>query len=453
MKKITLNLVLTLMLLSISTSYAQSSKSWEWAVNIVGTNSNNSYSLFTDKEGNSYVAGGFVDTLKVGNVQLISRGASDIYILKYNSKGNLIWAKQAGGTDDDKAYGIAADASGNLFLTGYFSGTADFSGKKLISNGDRDFFVAKYSTNGEAIWVKQGGSTLEDYGTAVASDKNGNVFITGIFKGTMSLGNSKYVSKGDKDIFIIKYNTNGEIVWSTTGGGSMLDESTAITTDKDGNCFVTGDFEGSAVFDKKLIVSAGQKDIFIAKYSASGNIEWLKRAGCSTGDDHASSIAADNGGNIYVTGYFSGIAYFGKIELKNIHSDDIFLVKYDANGNEIWAKQTGGKGKEHASALKLDDKDNIYVTGEFNADITIDANSINSYGDWDIFVIKYDNSGKMMGGTQIGGVGYDKAYCIGLDAQSNIYVVGYFSKAIMIGNTKLTSIDADDSFIAKLKAF
>ena len=445
----------TIMLLLATTfpaiSTAQDSKTWVWASNIRGTNKNYPYSLYTDKNGNNYVAGSFSDTLIVGKTRLISKGSFDIYLLKYDDAGNLIWAKQAGGTDSDEAYGIALDGQGNIFMTGYFSGTAGFSGKTLTSSGDRDFFIAKYLPSGDLDWVKQGGGIQEDYGTAVATDGSGNVFITGIFRGTMTVGNTAYISKGDKDIFVIKYDSQGQIVWSATGGGNLADESTSIITDKSGNCYVAGDFEGLAKFGKSIVISAGKKDIFLAKYNSNGEIQWLKREGSATGDDHASALAADNSGNIYMTGYFSGLANFGQIELKNVGSEDIFLLKITSDGNEIWAKQTGGKGNERGHSLILNAAGDIYVCGEFNADFTFGQNNIKNLGDWDIFVIKYDKAGEMLGGTQLSGIGFDRAYGIGLDNSANIYLTGFFSKAINVGSTILKSIDADDGFIAKLK--
>jgi len=447
--------VLFLILLGISPeiSYSQSSGTWEWADNIIGTNKNYPYSLYTDKDGNNYIAGSFSDTLKVGNAKLISRGSFDIYLLKYSANGNLLWLKQYGGPDSDEAYGIASDGTGNLYITGYFSGKADFSGMNINSEGDRDFFVAKITQNGELLWVKQGGGESEDYGTAIAADKSGNVLITGIYKGTMNVGNSTFVSRGNKDIFLIKYGPNGEIVWSVTGGGSLSDESTSMAIDKNGNCYVGGDFEGTVEFSKNIIISAGKKDVFLAKYDRNGIIQWLKREGSASGDDHASAIVTDNSDNIYLTGYFSGLGTFGKTNIKSMGSDDIFLVKFDPKGNEIWVRQSGGKGDEHARAIELDYFGNIYLYGEFNVDFTFGKNNIHNGGDWDIFIIKYDPNGEMLGGTQLNGTGFDKGYGIGLDSNSDIYITGFFSKAISIGNSNLVSIDADDGFIAKLKGF
>ncbi len=453
MKILSVKFLLILLCIIPSFVYSQDIKTWDWATNIVGTNKNYPYSLTTDKDGNTYVAGSFSDTLKVGKEKIVSRGSFDIYLLKYTKNGNLIWAKQAGGTDSDEAYKITSDAKGNIYLTGYFSGVADFSGTKLNSKGDRDFFVAKYNLNGVLDWVKQGGGISEDYGTAINVDNLGNVIVTGIFKGAMTVKTTKYVSKGDKDIFIIKYNPDGEIVWSVTGGGNMADESTAIATNKNNDIYVCGDFEGSVEFNKKLIVSAGKKDVFLAKYNKDGIISWLKREGSASGDDHASAIALDNTGNIFLTGYFSGLSTFGNTNLTSMGSDDIFLVKYSPTGDGLWAKQTGGKGDEHAESMKLDDAGNIYLCGEFNADFTFNQDNIRNLGDWDIFVVKYSNSGEMLKGTQISGEGFDRAYGLGLDALSNIYITGFFSKAISIGDIKYTSTDADDGFIAKHAGF
>ncbi len=384
--------LLVLLGIVCTSSYSQNAMNWEWANNIEGTNKDYPYALATDKEGNNYVVGSFSDTLKVGTITLISKGSFDIYLLKYDAKGVLLWAKQAGGSDLDEAYGVALDETGNIYMTGYFSGYANFSGMHVKSNGDRDFFLAKYSQDGELVWIKQGSGVIDDYGTAIAADRAGNIFITGVFKGALNIGNTSYVSKGDKNIFIIKYNSNGDIKWSTTGGGNKADESNSLVTDAKGNIYVTGDFDGTAEFNKKVIVSEGKKDVFLAKYNNDGEIQWLKRGGSSSGVAHASSIA-------------------------------------------------------------LDKSDNIYVTGEFNFKFKFCENNICNLGASNIFILKYSNNGDMLAGTQIGGAGYDKAYGIGLDDISNIYVVGFFSKAISIGNTNLKSIDADDSFIAKLKSF
>lgn len=438
-------IIIILIGITLAFAYSGNSMTWDWAKNIAGTNKNYSYALVTDKDGNNYVAGSFSDTLKIENTIMISKGSYDIYLLKFDPEGNLIWAKQAGGTDMDEAYGLAEDHQGHLYMTGYTS-----DGWK---DADRVFFLAKYNSKGEQVWIRQGGGATEDYGTAVAADNKGNVFITGVFKGCMNIGNQKLVSKGDKDIFIIKYNNNGEVLWSAGGGGNMADISTAIAADQNGNCYVTGDFEGTAELGKKIIESAGKNDVFLAKFSSDGTIQWLKRAGSATGDDHASAISLDDSDNVFLAGYFSGLAKFGSTNLKNMGSEDIFLAKYSTSGNEIWARQTGGKGNERARAMKLDKGGNVYVAGEFNVDFTFGRNNIKNLGDWDIFILKYSSNGSMIGGTQIGGVGYDKAYGIGLDNNANIFVTGYFSKEISIGNTDLNSADADDSFIAKLESF
>jgi len=434
-------------------SYSQNALNWEWAKRIVGTGKNFPYSMKAGSQGYIYVAGGFEDTLKLGNTQLVSKGSFDIYLLKYDANGVLVWAKQAGGADSDEAYALTLDRTGNIYLTGYFSGLANFGSVQVKSNGDRDFFVAKYDKNGEPVWIRQGGSISEDYGNAMATDEAGNVFISGIYRDKITVGNITYHSKGDKDIFLIKYDSDGSVLWSTTGGGSMADETTSMVIDEKGNCYIAGDFEGLAEFNKKMIESLGKKDVFIAKYDNDGHIQWLNRAGSATGDDHVSSIATDFSGNVYITGYFSGLANFGALELKNKSSHDMFLVKYDSGGREIWARQTEGKGDEHARSLKLDKEGNIYITGEFNVDFTFGSDNIKQLGDWDIFILKYSNSGEMLRGSQIGGIGYDKAYCIELDDLSNIIITGYFSKKITIGTTILSSTDADDGFIAKLKSF
>jgi hypothetical protein len=201
-----------------------------------------------------------------------------------------------------------------------------------------------------------------------------------------------------------------------------------------------------------LIESSGRKDIFLAKYNTDGIIRWLKRGGSATGDDFSTAIELDTIGNIYTTGHFSGIAYFNNKKLTSVGSDDIFLVKYNSNGDVIWAKQTGGQGNEHARAMIMDGLGNIYVAGEFDFSFTFAKNKIEKGGDWDIFVLKFHDDGGMVGGTMISGPGFKKATGLAIDKAGNTYLLGYFIQQASFGDIVLKSPGSPVcGFVAKLK--
>lgn len=142
-------------------------------------------------------------------------------------------------------------------------------------------------------------------------------------------------------------------MWARTGVSSGSSEVSEINVDNNGNVFVAGTFEGTAEFDKKFIISENHKEVFLAKYSSQGIIQWLKKGGSTTDGTTLSAIATDSVGNIFITGSFSGTAYFGKNQLKSKGSKDIFVVKFSNQGEEIWAVQTGEKEMNFQDPWKL----------------------------------------------------------------------------------------------------
>ncbi len=184
---------------------------------------------------------------------------------------------------------VAVDGSGNIYLTGEFSGTVTLGGQTITSEGD-DIFIAKYNASGTVLWLRRG-ATGFDYGLGIAVDGSGNVYVVGNFEGTANFntpsasGSNQLVSAGFSDIFIAKYNTSGALQWLRRGGGTSFDDGYGIAVDGNGNVYVVGTFNGTANFNtpsasgSNQLVSAGGSDIFIAKYNTSGTLQWLRRGG------------------------------------------------------------------------------------------------------------------------------------------------------------------------------
>jgi len=425
---------------------------WDWARAINCRTTAIVNSVAADKSGNTYITGGFSDTLTIGGLKLFSKGHSDIFLAKIDTDGNPAWLRQAGGSESDEAYGIALDNLNNVYITGYVSGDADFSGLALKTKGARDFFLAKYDNEGNLLWVKKQEGANDDYGKSVCADQQGNVYVSGVFKGPLVLGGQTVKPRGKLNVFIYKYSGKGDFCWGRIGEGEGSNQVAEINVDRLCNVYVGGTFEGKAEFDKNFITSTNTKDVFLVKYNTEGVIQWLKKGGSAIGENNLSAIAVDSAENIFVTGSFAGIAWFDKKQMKSKGSDDLFLVKYSKEGNVLWAVQSGGKGNEHAQSMEVDSKGDILVAGNFTASFTFGPSDISSTGDWDIFILKYSPDGKMLGGAQIGGNGYDKAMGIALSGQGNIFLAGYFGDEIKVGNTLLKSPGKKGcSFIASLK--
>ena len=145
---------------------------------------------------------------------LTDSGNGDVFVVKYDATGTVQWAEKGGGNSGDWGYGIATDAVGNVYATGRFRGTADFGGTMLTSSGDDDVFVVKYDAVGMVIWAEKGGGTIGDQGRGIATDATGNVYATGYFRGTADFGGTQLTSSGGDDVFMLQYNpyTGGNTV-------------------------------------------------------------------------------------------------------------------------------------------------------------------------------------------------------------------------------------------------
>ena len=453
MKKTFLLFILALCSLAL---FAQN-EDWLWAKQAGGISGDKGYSIAVDAYGNSYITGYFRESATFGTTTLTSSSdyGSDIFVAKMDINGNWLWAKQAGGTDYHGGYGIAVDANGNSYVTGYFSGSATFGTTTLTSSGYDDIFVAKLDSSANWLWAKQAGGTSSDIGYGIAVDAYGNSYVTGYFKSSScSFGTITLTSSGYEDIFVAKLDINGNWLWAKQAGGTSEDGGTSIAVDANGNSYVTGSFKESANFGTTTLTSSGSWDIFVAKIDHNGNWLWAKQAG-GTDNDGGISIAVDDNGNSYVTGGFYGSSCsFSTITLINssIEYSDIFVAKIDYNGNWLWAKQAGGTGYDAGYGIAVDTNGNSYVTGEFDGSATFGTTTFTSSGGSDIFVAKLDSNGNWLWAKQAGGTDDDYGKGIAVDNNGNSYVTGYFWSSATFGTTTLTSSSdyGSDIFVTKL---
>jgi len=206
---------------------------------------------------------------------------------------NFLWAKQATGAFNDVANSVSTDLKGNVFVTGYFKSPILILDTTYIFNVDymgytTDVFISKYNQLGTLLWANQAGGDGNDDGYGISSDINGNVIVVGGFNGSyISFGNISLTNiySGWTDVFIAKYNSTGNILWAKRAGGASYDVATCVTTDLKGNIIVAGAFQSSNItFGFTTLTNSGNWDIFIVKFSPSGNVIWAKKAGGSSGD-------------------------------------------------------------------------------------------------------------------------------------------------------------------------
>lgn len=382
-----------------------------WAKGGEGNGGGRGTSVSSDKNGNVFVTGFFGADIVFDSDTLTYAGGFgyDGFIAKYHASGNLIWAKRIGGTGDDEGLSVSTDTSGNVFVTGYFSSsTITFDTITLNNPGNgENVFIAKYDSVGNILWAKStvvvAGSSLNE-GTSVSADKDGNVFLTGKYSSaTIIFDTITLTNLGTLNAFMAKYDMAGNLLWAENIGGLFMDEGYSVSTDEDGNAYVT--YTGS--------------DVFINKYDASGNVLWTRNA-VGTGWDIGYSVSTDPCGNVYLTGKFDGdtIAFGSTILTRPVNSDaPIFIVKYDASGNVICATALASGGTNQFG-ISADSFGNAFISGgNFNTNpFVVGSTTITNMG---VFVAKLNCNNKL-----IDGVVQTNVSCNGLCTGSGSVIMG-----------------------------
>ena len=387
---------------------------------------------------------------------LTAIGTQDIFFAKYNSNGGLVWVKQAGGSSAfNEALAILADNNGNSYLTGDFRKTTDFGGTSFTATGANDPFIAKYDINGTLIWAKQGTTSVpssNNIGIDFAFDGSGNILMGGNFSNNITFGATTLSTTSQSENFVVKYDINGNLLAANNyGTGSTFSKiaynnssymiigyyyentsfqanqlplqgyvdmyftkfdnnnqvvfaknaytvvnqntsGTDVAVDGQGNSYMLANFSGNLEINNTVITSAGFASIFLVKYNSLGNIIWLKKIDQTIVDQsktcNGKSLKIDGQDNLYLYGSFSGIVDFGGSNLTATNTED-FIVKYGADGTLNWVKQTSNTT---STALRLDNSNNIYISGGFSGTANFDGNTITGpFGS--IFLAKYNSNG------------------------------------------------------------
>ena len=243
-------------------------------------------SISTDPKGNIYLSGFFGHHNLSGkayfkNITLQSYGGRDIFIAKYNPNGKLLWARQAGSPNrnsQDYGRGITADSSDNCFVTGWFEGAPVFADTLEKHWGKRDVFLAKYDSGGNLLWVNTMGGKHNDQGNTVCLDQEGNVYCAGHFSEEATFGSRMMKSRGDNDIFIVKYNKDGIFQWAkhtgSTGAEWQMDSAHDLSIGVNGLFVLTGMFSGQEIyFEDQIIAPKGGKGVFMIFFDKDGNFK------------------------------------------------------------------------------------------------------------------------------------------------------------------------------------
>ena len=420
----------------------------------VGNGSDEAYSVAVDSLGNVFVAGYYNGDLNVGGIILPDYSGSDFFVVKYNSSGNVVWAKSnnnSAANSNDYAKSVAVDLNGNVYVAGSYDGDLNVGGTILPNYSGSDLFVVKYDSSGNVVWVKSNNNSAangNDSAYSVAVDLSGNVYVTGQYEGDLNFSGTVLPNYTSGDFFVVKYNSSGTVVWAkgtNSSAGNGYDYARSVAVDASSNVYVAGYYDGDLNVGGTILSDYASNDFFVMKYNSSGAVVWAKSNSDSAGndDDGAYSVAVDLSGNVYIAGHYWGDLNVGGTILSDYTWADFFVTKYDSSGNIAWVKGTNNSAAntdDYARSVAVDLSGNVYVAGFYYGDFNFAGTTLPDYANYDFFVAKYNSSGNMIlakGTNSSEENGDEKGYSVAVDSSSNVYVAGYYWGDLNVGGTVL----------------
>ena len=429
------------------------SQTWQWGIHDGSTQEETTLSLCTDAHGNIYTLGRFgygPNIISIGvfaGDTLIISGSTDLFIASYDTYGNSNWAKRAGSQtvqDFEYCWIYNNKVDSSLYLFGYFY--SDFSIDTFNLNGNastEELYLGRLNYAGNSLWLKKAISLPDGGGISVMSnDHSGRIYILG----TSFAGATLDTINIPAGVFVSRVNSDGDFLWAkkiVDLFGTFSWNIKAINT----GFIASGIYYDSLIIDSIQIVGRGKHDLFIALFDSLGSVQWVRSYG-GPQSEFKSIMDIDDQGNIYITAFFSDSIYFDSTLLTH-GGKDVFLAKFDPQGNFLWAKQLFANGDAESNDIDVDDQGNVYITGYFNLQATFGGNTVTATSYPSMFLARYNSTGDFLGVRYFGSARGTNVVSDG----SSVIVSGTFTNSVNIDNTTLTSNGLTDMFVAKHDAF
>ncbi|RLB60488.1 MAG: hypothetical protein DRI90_13630 [Deltaproteobacteria bacterium] len=415
------------------------------------------FRMAVDTAGNSAITGYFGGTVDFGGGPLTSAGGYDAYVAKFTPSGDHIWSKRFGDSSSQLGqfgWGVALDATGHTYLTGYFYGTINFGGTTLTATSERDIFLAKFSPSGDHLWSKSfpGSANSSEWCRAITVDGNGDIYLGGWFENSVDFGGGWLTSVNGWDTFIAKFTASGNYVASARYGGTDNQQIYAMAVDSANNLLVTGYFYGTVDFGSGsgLLTSNGDRDMLVAKFSPTGTTLWAKSYGAA-GEQRGRSIAVDGADNVIIGGYFEDNVDFGGGTVQNNGGFDAVVLKIDGAGNHLWSKAIGSSTNQLSEGVATDGNGNVFLAGQTVSGMDFGGGLLGNPGSnsTEAFLVKLSAGGVHLWSKLFDGSFVQSSQAVGVDGAGNSYLTGYYQSGINLGGSPMTSMGSYDIFLGK----
>jgi hypothetical protein len=410
-------------------------------------------SLAAINEGGFYLTGEFLDTVKFGNKALVSAGGTDLFVVKYSALGEAEWSLRLGGSDYDYNQKVICDAAGNVIVAGYFYGTIQIGPDQHESYGSQDLFVAKYDAEGQFQWSFRAGGPMADYISGLSLDSQDNVLFAGYFYDELSLGDTTVLSVRSSDIFLAKLSPEGAFSWVAVAGGSSSDQTRSIACDDDDNILLTASFYYDITLEDTLLTTVDPVGNVVAKYQPDGQ---LIRAFQLNGTYLTSDIfvAAGLAGDFYVSGNFSEDIHFGNTTFSaGEFNQDVYLAKYNAEGIFQWARHAYSIASDQVVGLVTDSYGNVSITGHHLDTMHFEQLVLPYHlccGSREIFIVSYSAAGNVNWGEQITGT-RSNVHALAMSGDDEVILSGQFTEEVAFGPLQLSYFEGFKNYITCLQ--
>ncbi|MEO8148560.1 MAG: T9SS type A sorting domain-containing protein [Bacteroidia bacterium] len=441
MKKI----ILLFFFLSSIAPNGYSQMQWSWVNSQSGSASQiGAPKVVAGANGNFYLTGSFDGTRMFGTYALTSIGNSDAFIARYDNQGNCLWANSYGVPKPNASTfsnAVAVDGNGDVYIAGTFTDTMVVSGITLYPYGIVDMFLIKLNQSGNVIWAKSFGGGSADHASALAIDPQNNIYLSGTFFWKCYFGPNDSIGNNtpNDQIFITRINPGGQVEWVVEAGGNQSDQCAGISFSNN-SLSLTGTIAGTCIFGSHTVTTVNS-DAFIAGYDTAGNNNWVKVISGPI-SDFGAGVSKDSYGNSYVTGLcMQGVSFGSGVTLSCGNFLQVFIAKYNATGVCQWAKKGGNPGvpTNGIGGISTDINGYSVITGTFEGSATFGTFTIPSSGTQDAFIVKYSPSGNCQYFLKGGGVGQDNGYSCTWLPTNEFIVAGTYKNTANFGSISVNT--------------
>lgn len=436
-------------------SFTVNAQQFDWAKSIGGLGTDVARDLTVDADGNVIVVGSFSGSASIDGTWMNGDGVLEAFIAKFSPSGDLLWTRVITGPGEDMARGVVTEEDGTIYVVGHFTDTVTFhgSGNEAVGakgEGGKDLFIAKYQADGAYVWHLTGGGREDD--TATDIDRypwSGKLYVSGGFQERGKFGSVTLLANGLTDALLLKLDADGNVHWVRKGGGDEHDVAAAVAVDQTNeSVYIAGDYYLEADFNGTELLSVGSSDMFLAKFNSDGDQEWVVSNG-GTNVDVATDIGVDYNNQVYVCGYYQLTTNFQNHSATALGYNDVFLSQFDENGTCNWLTSAGSNALDNCLGMDVAWDGTTYMCGMFEDEIF--AGNLSKEGDgYDIFILNHSSDGEIRYIKTAGAASSDFGMAACLAPDNSLYISGYYFFYANFDGTTIGNAENGDAFIARL---